>query len=137
MAKRLEGRGCTCKFASSYQEAVAMYCYHDFDLVLSPTKVRERSTFPLLSLLERSRTTLFYYLSVERGCWWLPALHLGRKCLGSYAMRPSEFIASLDVLVDEIRAGSQASAKSAGYQPMATVESAHPEYSALANMERA
>jgi hypothetical protein len=108
LIKRLEGQGCKCTFATSYQDAVTLFSIQDFDLILSPMRVREKSVFPLIGLLERSRTTLFYFQPVEEGCWWLPALRFGRNCYGSYALRPSEFVASLDVVIDEIQKGQSA-----------------------------
>lgn len=68
-------------------------------------RVRDGSVFPLISLLESSRTTLFYFQPVEAGCWWLPALRFDRNCFGSYALRPSEFIASLNLVMEEIQKG--------------------------------
>ena len=52
---------CKCRFATTYQEAVPLLGIKDFDLVLSPMRVRDSSVFPLISLLENSRTTLFYF----------------------------------------------------------------------------
>jgi DNA-binding response OmpR family regulator len=112
LIKRLEERGCKCTLATSYQDAITRLSSQDFDLVLSPMRARERSVFPLIGLLERSRTTLFYFQAVEEGCWWLPALRFGRNCFGSNALRPSEFMASLDVVIDEIQKARSAAAKS-------------------------
>lgn len=112
LLKHLEGRGCKCRFATSYQEAISLFGVQDFDLVLSPMRIRESSLFAFISLLERSRTTLFYFQAVEEGCWWLPALRFGQKCFGSNALRPSEFIASLELVVNEIQARALAAAKS-------------------------
>ena len=105
LVKCLEGYRCKCRFATTYQEAVPLLGIKDFDLVLSPMRVRDGSVFPLISLLENSRTTLFYFQPVEAGCWWLPALRFGRNCFGSYALRPSEFIASLNLVMEEIQKG--------------------------------
>ena len=71
LVKCLEGRGCKCSFATTYQEAVPLLGLQDFDLVLSPMRVRDGSVFPLISLLESSRTTLFYFQQwkqVAGGC---------------------------------------------------------------------
>lgn len=119
---RLERRGCKCKFAMSYQDAVPLFSFQDFDLVLSPIRIRNSSVFPLLSLLEGSRTTLFYFQAVEEGCWWLPALRFGRNCFGSSALRPSEFTTWLDLVINEIQEGPPAVARSlAPATPRSTV----------------
>jgi DNA-binding response OmpR family regulator len=111
LADRLEAHGFKCRFATTYQEAVSLLSLQEFELVLSPMRVRHSSIFPLISLLESSQTTLFYFQAVEEGCWWLPALRFGRNCFGSHALRPSEFIALLDAVIDEIRKGQPVVAK--------------------------
>ena len=103
LANRLQGHGCECSFATSYQEAYSSLQSHGFELVLSPTKLRGITVFPLIDLLEGSTVTLFYSHAVEQGCWWLPALRHGEKCFGSSALRPSEFVSVLDEVIAEIR----------------------------------
>ena len=100
---RLQGHGCECSFATSYQEACSSLQSHGFGLVLSPTKLRGITVFPLIELLEGSTVTLFYSHAVEQSCWWLPALRHGEKCFGSSALRPSEFVSVLDEVIAEIR----------------------------------
>ena len=107
LVKLLEGQGCDCSFATSYQDACSLLGTQPFDLVLSPIRLRDCSIFPLASLLEGSAVTLFYFQLVEDGCWWLPALRSGRKCFGSHALRPSEFVLSLNEIIAEMRAGSR------------------------------
>jgi hypothetical protein len=103
LANRLQGHGCECSFGTSYQEACSSLQSHGFELVLSPTKLRGITVFPLIDLLEGSTVTLFYSHAVEQGCWWLPALRHGEKCFGSSALRPSEFVSVLDEVIAEIR----------------------------------
>jgi hypothetical protein len=98
LAKRLEGRGCECAFAISYQEACSIVEAHRFDLVLSPMRLHDTSLFALAQLLRRSGTTLFYYCPVEDGCWWVPALRCGENCFGSGALLPCELVGLLDQL---------------------------------------
>jgi len=102
LAKRLQGRGCECEFALSYQEACWLLRAQDFDLVLSPMRLRDDSLFALIGLLDGSGITLFYSHAVENGCWWLPALRRGQECFGSSALRPSEFVAALEEAIEEI-----------------------------------
>jgi len=103
LVTRLQGYGCECSFATSYQEACSSLRSHGFELVLSPTKLRGITVFPLIELLEGSTVTLFYSHAVEQSCWWLPALRHGEKCFGSSALRPSEFVSVLDEVIAEIR----------------------------------
>ena len=106
LVKRLEGYRCECGFATSYQEACSLLKLQSFDLVLSPTRLRDSSLFPLVNQLEGSRTTLFFFQAAEESCWWLPALRSGRNCFGSCALRPNEFITSLGQIMGEIQADS-------------------------------
>lgn len=103
LATRLQGHGCECSFATSYQEACASLRSQVFEVVLSPMRLRGVTVFPLIDLLEGSKVTLFYSQAVEQSCWWLPALRHGEKCFGSSALRPSEFVSVLDELIAEIR----------------------------------
>ncbi len=102
LAKRLQGRGFECSFATSYQEASSLLRAQCFGLVLSPMRLRDGSFFPLIDLFHGSGITIFYYFVVEDGCLWLPALRRGQKCFGSCALRPSEFVAALDEAMEEI-----------------------------------
>jgi hypothetical protein len=111
LVKLPQRHGCECSFATSYQEACSLLGTQPFDLVLSPTRIRDCSIFPLVSLLEGSDVTLFYFQLVEDGCWWLPALRSGRKCFGSHALQPSEFVVSLNEILAEARVGSRVPAE--------------------------
>jgi hypothetical protein len=102
LARRLEGQGCSCSFVRSYREARSSLGNQDFDLVLSPLRLRGVTLFPLVDLLEGSKVTLFYSYPVEQGCWWLPALRRGQKCFGSAAFRPSEFVSMLDEVIVQV-----------------------------------
>jgi CheY-like chemotaxis protein len=106
LVRLLEGHGCECSFATSYEEACSLLGTQLFDLVLSRLRLRDSSTFPLVGLLEGSGVTLFYFQLVEDGCWWLPALRSGQKCFGSHALRPSEFVVSLNEIIAEMRVQS-------------------------------
>ena len=103
LAKRLKERGCECGFAKSYRESASLIRQREFDLVLSPARLRDGSGSALIGQLSGSGTTLFYYHAVERGCWWLPALRGGQECFGSPALRSREFVTVLDEIIKEIR----------------------------------
>jgi DNA-binding NtrC family response regulator len=107
LVSRLEGHGCECRFAASYQEACALLRKEGFDLVLSPIRLLSGSVFPLIDVLEGSGTTMFYSHAVEDSCWWLPALQKGQRCFGSPALRPSEFISQLDRIIEETQSGGR------------------------------
>jgi hypothetical protein len=102
LAHRLGIRECECWYVASYREACPLLKRERVDLVLSPIRLRHESLYPLTSLLDGSRTTLFYYIGVENGCWWLPALRCGENCFGASALRPREFLIALDQALEDI-----------------------------------
>ena len=103
LANRLRLWGCQCEFATSCEEMLALLKDEDVYLVLCPLRLNRRSLLPLMELFEGSRISLFYSLQVEETCWWLPGLRHGRKCYGSGAVLPSEFILVLDEAVEQTR----------------------------------
>jgi hypothetical protein len=102
LSRQLERHGCCCWFASSMQEALSLVDRHAFHLVLGTSPMQQAN--PLLSLLGDSDCNVFYSLPVEDGCWWLPLVRNGRKCLGTPALRPSEFVGLLDEIVKQAEA---------------------------------
>ena len=99
----LQNRGCECSYATSCQEVFLILRKREFDLVLCPTRVRDGALYPVMSLLEGSSSTMFYFYPVERGWWWLPALRRGQMCFGSAAYRGKDFVILLDETIKEIQ----------------------------------
>ena len=89
LREQLENRGCRCWFARSSDEVISLVDRHCFDLILSTTWVPDR----LLGKLADAESTLYFSYPVRNGCWWLPVLRRGERCLGDPAMRPKEFSA--------------------------------------------
>jgi hypothetical protein len=108
LSNRLARRGCDCRFATSHQEIGAALASHLCDLVLAPVRLHGDSLYPLIDQLHGSRSTLFYYLIVEDGCWWLPAVWLGANCFGAPAIHNREFVTVLDQTIDAIRFSARA-----------------------------
>jgi hypothetical protein len=100
----LERKGCQCHCARSQRELEQLLNQKQFDIVLAMHRMKGSSTGSLGALLLGSRTTLFYALPVEVGCWWVPVLRVGAECFGAAALRPREFSDALTGIVDEIRA---------------------------------
>jgi hypothetical protein len=103
--RRLETNGCHCEFVECQREVWNVLEHRQFDIVLSVHKGGSTRTESLGALLSGSRTTLFYALPVERGCWWVPILRVGEECFGAPALRPAEFSAALDEVIEQIKAG--------------------------------
>jgi hypothetical protein len=87
--RRLEKLGCECHFAESDREVSALLSHTKLDIVLS--LYTDQRLSPMMALLADLRVSMFYMLPVEEGCWWLPVLRNGENCLGSPAIRTTEF----------------------------------------------
>jgi hypothetical protein len=87
--RRLESLGCECHFAESYREVSALLSHTKLDIVLSLDTHQRLSQ--MMALLAGLRVSMFYMLPVEEGCWWLPVLRNGENCLGTPAIRTTEF----------------------------------------------
>src|ERR1700722_19856620 len=103
--RRLEKNGCHCEFVECQREVWNVLEHRQFDIVLSVHRGRSARTESLGALLSGSRTTLFYALPVEKGCWWVPILKVGEECFGAPALRPTEFAYVLDEVLGQIKAG--------------------------------
>jgi hypothetical protein len=97
LARFLEQRGCNCWFAKSAEEGLTLFDKYKFQLVLSTRPLRLAN--PMVARLGESSCSAFYCQPVEDGCWWLPLVDHGKKCLGAPALRPSEFVSTLDQIV--------------------------------------
>jgi hypothetical protein len=102
--RQLERKACRCHFARSQRGLEELLNQKQFDIVLTMHRIEGRSTDWLGAALSGSRTTLFYALPVEVGCWWVPVLRVGTECFGAPALRPREFSDVLNEIVHEIRA---------------------------------
>jgi len=87
--RRLERLGCECHFAESHREVSALLSHTKLDIVLSLYTHQRLSQ--MMALLAGRRVSMFYMLPAEKGCWWLPVLRNGENCLGTPAIRTTEF----------------------------------------------
>ena len=87
--RRLERLGCECHFAESHREVSALLSHTKLDIVLGLYTHQRLSQ--MIALLAGRRVSMFYMLPVEEGCWWLPVLRNGENCLGTRAIRTTEF----------------------------------------------
>lgn len=94
---RLEKNGCQCRFTTSCFEGARLVVDSSFDLVLCGGQMN--GSQDLISAVLGSTSTLFRYVLVEDGCWWVPAVLRGELCTGALALRPSEFAKALDTIV--------------------------------------
>jgi hypothetical protein len=99
LARRLEQNGCHCWFVRSTEEAVKLLDGEGFRLILSTKPLHLANS--VIARMGELNCSAYYCCPVENGCWWLPVVTHGKKCLGAPAMRPSEFVGALDQIVRE------------------------------------
>jgi len=109
LVQRLEAQGCQCHLASSYSEGIRLLAEQPFDLVLCSGKP---GISRLLSSVIGSSASVFCAHAVEGGCWWVPVVRYGEKCLGVSALRPDEFAEILGRMLEEIKSSGHDRAKS-------------------------
>lgn len=97
LSGRLRQWGFRCLFAGNMLAASQLLRTVRVDVVLSDLHLSDGTGFRLLAILAGLPVTAFLCLPVEKSCFWLPAIDAGRRCLGSPALRPSEFANALEV----------------------------------------
>jgi response regulator RpfG family c-di-GMP phosphodiesterase len=96
LSNQLRRWGFRCRFAGNILSACRLLRSVPVDVVLSDMHLSDGSGFRLLALLTGLPVSAFLCLPVENSCFWLPAIDAGRECLGSPALRPSEFANALE-----------------------------------------
>ena len=107
LERRLEGQGCRCRFADSYEKAQELLDEQPAELVLSAVSPDAAAIGVLAEKLEGSGASFYYVQPAQENYWWIAALRLGKRCSEGPAYRPSEFAAALDGIVEEIRTGAE------------------------------
>jgi|SRR5579862_233363 len=95
----LHRRKFRCQFAANVRAASEFLAMHPVDLVLSNTHLPDGTGYRLLMNLGRYPVSAFLCFPVENGCYWLPAIDGGNKCLGMPALRPLEFARALEEMI--------------------------------------
>jgi len=92
--QRLRKDGCQCEFVPSCSCGAELFPKCSFDLIFCGVGMKDFGA--LVSATLRSPASLFRYLRVEEGCWWVPTVLRGKPCVGASALRPREFAKALD-----------------------------------------
>jgi hypothetical protein len=96
----MERRGCACFFATP-PTAGNLLKSHVFDLVLSVAPLKQADS--LIRMLGGTACRIFYRFPVEDSCWWVPLDGETVKSIGRPALRCSEFPASLEQILRDIK----------------------------------
>lgn len=92
--QRLRKDGCQCELVPSCSCGAELFAKYSFDLIFCSVEMKDFEA--LVSATLSSPASLFRYLRVEEGCWWIPAVLRGKPCAGASALRPREFAKALD-----------------------------------------
>jgi hypothetical protein len=111
VSRYLEQSGCECNFVSSYADGLKILAETGFDLVLCSGQPGIKT---LISSVVGSRANVFCAHAVEDGCWWLPVVRHGEECLGSSALRPSEFRILLEQMLTTMKSSANPRAAAPG-----------------------
>jgi hypothetical protein len=104
LTERLHRWGFRCLFANNMRTAQGLLDSVRVDVVLSNAHLSDGTGFHLLGRLAGQPVTAFLCLTVEKGCYWLPAIDAGKDCLGLPALRPSEFGRTLEEMAHRLSA---------------------------------
>ena len=96
LAERMRRWGFRCHFADSARTACELVHSVNVDLVLSKIGLPDGTGFGLVAELSGLPVTAFLCLPVEDSCYWIPAIDGGKECLGKPALRPLEFLSTLE-----------------------------------------
>ena len=108
LIQRLHRWSFRCHFATHAKPAIEFSGSHPVDLVLSNTHLSDGTGYRLLMSFARFPVSAFLCFPVENGCFWLPAMDGGEKCLGLPALRPSEFAKTLEQMAQSLSTGPPA-----------------------------
>jgi hypothetical protein len=101
LRRKLEARGCQCRFGSSFLEATALFGKNSFHMVISTIPFHQYDQ--LLIKLSKLPSTVFQCFMVEDGCWWLPLAKNANPCMGAPALRANEFMGAIEQVLQENR----------------------------------
>jgi CheY-like chemotaxis protein len=105
LSEQLERSGYQCRFVATCLDGARLIARASFDLILCSGRMRGFQL--LLSAVRRSSASLFRYLLVEDGCWWVPTVLRGEDCSRVPAFRDTEFASALDTMANEIKSDSR------------------------------
>lgn len=87
--------GFRCHFASNLRLARELLGSVRVDTVLTSTNLPDGTGLGLVAEMSGLPVTVFLCLPVQDSCFWVPAVDVGKICLGLPALRPEEFARAL------------------------------------------
>jgi len=94
----LKRGGWQCRVEVSMPQALRLAGRSRHDLVLSGVRMDRASRTKLVNSLMESKSSLFFSMAVEYGCWWLQAVRLGENCADGPALTSKRFAEEVERL---------------------------------------
>jgi DNA-binding NtrC family response regulator len=99
LMERLEARGCEWEFVETAEDARRSMDRKPFDVILVDSQLPDGAAYSLIRMLLGTRSSLFFWVPMERSGCLLPIVLRGRHQLSSNALRPPAFSEMLSSLL--------------------------------------
>jgi CheY-like chemotaxis protein len=99
LVERLEARGCDWEFVETAEDARRAIDRGPFDVILVDSQLPGGAAYSLIRMLLGTRSSLFFWVPMERSGCLLPVVLRGRHQFRSNALRPPAFSEMLATLL--------------------------------------
>ena len=107
LVEKLETRGCVWEFVETAEDARKTIDRGAFDVVLVDSQLDGGAAYSLIRILVGTRSSLFFWVPMERSGCLLPVVLRGRYQFRSSALRPPAFSQILALLLWNTPTGQQ------------------------------
>jgi hypothetical protein len=97
--EKMEGRGCRWEFVETPEDGRQAIVRADFDVVLADSQLDSGGAYSLIPVLLGTRSSLFFWVPLERSGCLLPVVLRGNYQFRAVALRPEIFEELLSVLL--------------------------------------
>ncbi len=99
MLEKFEERGCRWEFVETPEDGRQAIVRSDFDVVLADSQLDSGGAYSLIPVLLATRSSLFFWVPLERSGCLLPVVLRGNYQFRAAALRPEIFEELLSVLL--------------------------------------
>jgi CheY-like chemotaxis protein len=99
LVEKLEAQGCSWEFVETAEDAQRAIDRRPFDVILVDSQLPGGAAYSLIRMLVDTRSSLFFWVPLERSGCLLPVVLRGRYQFHSNALRPPAFSQVLSTLL--------------------------------------
>jgi DNA-binding NtrC family response regulator len=99
LVEKLESRGCDWEFVETAEDARRAMDRRPFEVILVDSQLPGGAAYTLIRMLLGTRTSLFFWVPMERSGCLLPVVLRGRYQFHSNALRPADSTEMLSILL--------------------------------------